>query len=310
MEAMDRSGPSARRSKATAGVGGLLVIGLIAASCAKAPATPGGGGTPTVSYPAGANQLILRVALEGGFISPTIIATRLPQFSLYGDGTVITEGAQDMIYPGQALPPILSQKLTADGIQAVLEAAVAAGLASHHGSLGSMGSVEVSDLPTTVFTFNADGVTSTLSVYGLGAGGVKPPQMKQSESQLRAALAVLTLKLGTLEQWLPQGSISTAVPFAAHGSRVYVSPYRPDQTLTEPAMAWPLAEPLDTWGSSGTMGTALPVPGSRCGVVQGSDWTSTLAPLAAKANVLTPWKSAGTSYGLSFRPLLPDESGC
>jgi hypothetical protein len=289
---------------------GLFAIGLVAASCAKAPATSGGSPTGKIAYPTGADQVLLRVALEGGFIAPSMIATRIPQFSLFGDGTVITGGATPAIYPGPALPAILSQKLTPEGIQAVLEAALAAGLASHHGSLGSMGSVEVSDMPTTVFTFNADGVSTTLSVYALGAGGVKPPQMKQDEFQLRAALAAFTSKLGNLQQWLPQGSISQAEPYTSHGSRVYVSAYRPNQTLTEPAMTWPLSQTLDGWGSSGTMGAALPVPGARCGVVQGSDWTSTLAPLAAKANVLTPWKSAGTLYALSFRPLLPDETSC
>ena len=33
-------------------------------------------------------------------------------------------------------------------------------------------------------------------------------------------------------------------------------------------------------------------------------------PLVEQANQLTPWTSDGSQYGLLFRPLLPDESGC
>jgi hypothetical protein len=42
-----------------------------------------------------------------------------------GDGTIIEPGAQDEIYPGQALPPLLVRTISEDGIQAILGAAIA-----------------------------------------------------------------------------------------------------------------------------------------------------------------------------------------
>ena len=46
-----------------------------------------------------------------------------------------------------------------------------------------------------------------------------------------------------------------------------------------------------------------------CGTVTGGD-LATLLPLLQKANQLTPWASGGRRYALTFRPLLPDETGC
>jgi hypothetical protein len=241
------------------------------------------------------------VTLEGGFISPLVIAERIPQFSLMGDGTVITVGASPAIYPGAALPPVLSQTLNAEGIQAVLRAALDAGLGQQHSGGGMVG---VSDAATTVFTFNTNGVTTTLKIYALDAGGTgKPAGMSDADYQLRQKLQQLVSKLQTLEQWLPKNSISAAQPYTGQAAAVFVSPYRPDATLTEPPTAWPLSTPLASFGVSGPVGAS-------CGIVSGQDWTSSLHPLAVKANQLTPWTSGGQSYSLAFRPLLPDQKAC
>ena len=282
-------------------IAAAVLIALTASACAKR-ANPGGGGTGgQIPYSTGADQLLLRVAEEGGFISPLVIAQREPQFSLFGDGTVVTVGASPAIYPGAALPPLISQTLNAEAIQAVLRAALDAGLGVPHSSGGMVG---VSDASTTVFTFNANGVTTTVKIYALGAGGSsKPAGMSDADYQLRVKLQELVSKLQTLEMWLPKGSISAGKPFVGQTSAVFVSPYRPDAQLTEPSIAWPLSTPLASFGSPGPAGAS-------CGVVSGQDWTATLLPLAQKANGLTPWTSGGQRYGLSFRPLLADQKTC
>ena len=93
--------------------------------------------------------------------------------------------------------------------------------------------------------------------------------------------------------------------YAPTALRIYSGPYQPDPSLTEPPIAWPLTPGLDLFGDSqqGTPG------GMRCGTVTGDD-AATLMPLVEQANQLTPWTSDGSQYGLLFRPLLPDESGC
>jgi hypothetical protein len=284
----------------------VAMLSLAAAACAKAPAT-GGGPPGAILHLTGAGQVVLRIANEGGFVSPQILQLQIPQFSLFGDGTVVTVGPQIDIYPGAALPPVLSQHLTEDGVQAVLRAALDAGLGEQHPDLGNLGSVGASDMATTVFTFDANGATTTLKVYALGAG--RSPNMNDAEYKVRRQLQGLAAKLGTLEQWLPPGSITAALPLDPAGARVYVSDYRPDPQLDEPQMAWPLSTPLATFGSAAVTGT-IGGGGQRCGSVTGSDWATKLRPLAAKANQLTPWTSQGFRYDLAFRPLLPDEKGC
>ena len=92
-------------------------------------------------------------------------------------------------------------------------------------------------------------------------------------------------------------------PTTPTGSRVYVGDVRRDADLPQQKVAWPLDPPLASFGEDTGAGY-------RCGVVTGADWTDTLQPLAAGTNELTPWTSGGSSYGLVFRPLLPDETGC
>jgi len=149
----------------------LAVLALVTVACADAPT--GARSDPSDSgivHPSGADQVVLRVALEGGFVAPETTFARMPSFSLMGDGTIIEPGAQDEIYPGQALPQLLVRTISEDGIQAILGAAIDAGL-DHDGTLGDLGSVGVSDMPTTVFTLSANGETHRVEAYALGMPG-------------------------------------------------------------------------------------------------------------------------------------------
>src|SRR6266540_2817754 len=92
--------------------------------CSPCSAPPPSG----IPHPTDPDQLVLRVEQVGGFISPAYLFTRVPMFSLFGDGSVITEGAQIEIYPQSALPPLLVQQLTPEGVQRLLELAREAGL--------------------------------------------------------------------------------------------------------------------------------------------------------------------------------------
>jgi hypothetical protein len=227
----------------------------------------------------------------------------MPMFSLYGDGLVVTPGVRSMIYPGPALSPVAQERLTADAIQLLLQAAVDAGLNSGR-SLTDLGSVAISDAPTTTFTLVIDGQTHTTRVYALGETGSRPQGMSQTEYQARQDLAAFEAKATDLS-WLPQGSISDSGTFRPDGLRVFVASYQGDQTLTEPAVAWPLTPGLASFGQP----LGGPFQGMRCGTITGADASTLLQPVQ-NANQLTPWTSDGSSYSLVFRALLPDEHGC
>lgn len=292
-----------------------LALGLLGAACANSSSgtgtTPGNGGGST--YPTAPDQVVVRVATGGGFVAPSYSLTQVPQFSLMGDGRAITPGAIPEIYPGPAIAPLFSQRLTPDAVQAILSLAHTDGLLAPSRDFTDMGSVGIADAPTTTITVVADGQTHAFNFYALGElGQKKPAQMGRGEFDARTQALDFTKKVGDLS-WLPAGSAGNQTPFEPNGVRVFVSDYRADPNMSEPAIEWPLATGLAAFGdvmkgATGALNTNNGLP-SRCGTVTGSEQT-TLMPLIEHANQLSPWKSDGKEYGLLFRPLLPDESGC
>ena len=286
----------------------LLVLGILVTACADASTVPGDGGDDgtgggRIDHPTDAGLLLLRVASEGGFVPVEYTLTAMPAFSLFADGTSVAQGAQTEIYPGPALPPLIATPLTEDGVQALLRAAIAAGLDEDH-EYTDFGSTMVADAATTVFTLTVDGVTHVTKVYAMGMfGGERPESMSEEEFTARTRLERFQAMLQDLRRTLPEGSVGTDAEFTPGGLRLFASEYRADGDLKQPAVGWPLATPLSSFGDP------APIGGYTCGAVTGADLEAVL-PLALTANQLTPWKSEGARYAILFRPLLPDESGC
>lgn len=167
-----------------------------------------------------------------------------------------------------------------------------------------LGTVAVADAPDTVFTIHTDDLDRTVRVYALGASDQRPPGMDADEFDARQRLAAFVEALGTLPSWLPSGSWAGGeVAYEAPAARIFVGPYREDPDLVQPPVSWPLDGPLAGFDASDTG------YGYGCRVVDGSDWTDLVQPMAADANQLTPWRSDGERYTLVFRQLLPDEVG-
>jgi hypothetical protein len=287
-----------------------ISLGLLAGACANASTggagdggTGSGGDGGGISYPTAADLVVLRIEQGGGFVAPQYRLTNPPLFSLFGDGLVVTPGAQIEIYPGPALPALAQERLTADAIQQLLQAALDARLNTDR-SYTDIGSVGISDAATTTFTLTVDGQTHTTEVYALSELGPKPDNMSQDEYHARQDLFAFQTKATDLS-WLPQDEISDQGAYQPSGLRLFVSDYQADPSLTEPPIEWPLSPGLATFGDPIQDG----MNGTRCGTVV-ADAAATLLPLVEQANQLTPWTSEGTRYGILFRPLLPDESGC
>jgi hypothetical protein len=282
-------------------IASLAAATLLLAACADAapPAPSPASGRP---HAAGAGDLLLRWGYEGGFTPPGYQLTSLPAFSLYGDGTIVRPGPQIEIYPPPALPALEAMQVDEAGIQAILDAAFDADLDTVT-DLTDMGSVMVADAPDTVFTLRADGIDRTVRVYALGELTERPPNMGREEYEARRALQRLVERLGSLEAWLPDGSIGPSTPYDPTGSRVFVSRYQADPDLPQPAVRWPLPTPLAGIGDDAGAGF-------RCASIDGDAWSDALEPAAAGANQLTPWTSDGERHAVAFRPLLPDETSC
>ncbi|HVH53532.1 MAG TPA: hypothetical protein VNA32_05295 [Actinomycetota bacterium] len=274
----------------------LVALPLLADGCGGL--TSAGGGD--IDHPTGPADLVLRMDVGGGFVAPAYELRRIPTWSLFGDRRIITEGPQIEIYPGPALPSVQVQIISEDGIQAILEAAAAAGLL---GPDRAYGQGCVADAPTTTFTVYADGTKHVVSAYALG---MVPGSCPGEDTEARAALARFSAKLSGLVSWLPTGSLGEQDQFEFSEMRVYVQPYAgsPEPGLHQTAIHWPLSDPLPSFGD--TDGTYRDF---RCGIVSGADLAK-LLPDAQRAKELTPWRSGEADYSLIFRHLLPDEHEC
>ena len=293
---------------------GLALVAFVAVACTGTGAggtgepsasAPGNGGD--ISYPTGAEDLVVRFRYVGGFAPPSAHLLDMPVVSVYGDGTVIVPGPQLMIYPGPALPNLQRATITPAGMQILLAAARDAGLLGPdaHYDLGG-----IMDASTAEFTLIAEGRVHTVSAYALMESGGREPEMPGTNdpavADARARLSLFRGQLGSLEALL-DAEIGPWTPFEPESVQLLVTAGAPDdgQGLVQQPIAWPLDADLATFGDP------LPVlmEGQRCGVVAGAD-LDTLWPLLGEANALTPWTDGDAAFGIAVRPLLPSETGC
>ena len=279
-----------------------LLFLLVLVACADAPVDPGAGAGDDIDHSTARNDVLVRIAFEGGFTPIEWTYTNFPNFTLYGDGTLILPGAQIEIYPSPALPAISSRMVEEAGIQAILREVLDA-LATIPGDLNDLGFMQIADAPTTVITVSAGGVDRTIRAYALAEQIDRPEGMPEEEYRARVRLQELVTRLGTLETWLPEGSLGPEAAYEAPGARLFVGKYRKVDLPQEPA-PWPLESALAAFGDA-TDDLGL----YRCGVVEAADWTA-VREAASRANQLTPWTDARTKFAILFRPLLPDENAC
>lgn len=281
-------------STAVRALAGLMLAATISAGCAPQETSPPKD-NPWMQY-----GLVLRIDTRGGFLPAAHALTRLPSFSMYADGLIIVEGAQIAIYPGPALPPVISMRVDDEGFRRIVDAARGAGLAGPDRDYDHPG---IADAGTTTFTFIEDGRTHVTSVYALGIEG-PDSATPESEREARAALLDFWTRVGNPHGWLPEGSLSVERPFDYQELAVIVTSDPPGEILDQPELAWPLDRTIGE--------LARPIsdqPGLSCFTVQGQDLSS-LRPAVQGANELTRWRSGDELHWLRFRPLLPDESGC
>lgn len=297
----------ARRSALLSAV--LLVLALAGCAPGSSPgsssyANPSAGssaspsGAPSPS-PATA-VLILRVTTEGGFVGPAANLNAIPPVSVYGDGRIMTPGAVDAIYPAPLLPVVAVRNVGAAGAAAIVAAIRNAGLDKPITALpGTPG-----DFGTTIFAVNVDGTVVTNRLV-IGGGLPGRPGVESPDPVTAPAADLLARLEDPNETWGASSAPSTVLQ--PLGYRIFVAPGAPasDGTLSpQPAVAWPLATPLDQFGSAANPDRGI--PGLRQGAVFGDD-AGTLGPVLAAVSSQTPFMSAGMLYTLYARPLLPDE---
>jgi len=261
------------------------VVVLAACGGSSSGGSPRGSGPPRA--PTGADEVVLRVSLSGGFVRPAP-SNAFPEVTLYGDGRVIKRGPSTLQYPGPALANLVEFRLDEAGIRHVLRSAADAGVLDRRPP--DFGRLIAADVPSTVVTVRADGARHRVSVFGLGLDPKDWNDLSDEQRTNRERLRKLVAEVGdsgALRRFVQPGTERRYAPTAV---AVFVSPAG---TADGPTHAWPLPDFAAT----------------DCAVYDGADAATVLAA-ARTANDGDVWEAAGATYTVAFRPLLPDERTC
>ncbi|KXK59321.1 hypothetical protein AWW66_24940 [Micromonospora rosaria] len=274
----------------------VLPLLLLTAACAQQNESASDTGSGETSYPADA--VVLRVDHTGGFVTPAMLAGRLPTVSVYGDGRVITQGSTTMIYPGPALPNLQVATLSAEEVAKLVDRARAAGV----GSAADLGQPPVADAPSTRFTLRGATGTEETEVYALAEAADADTGLTADQRAARDKLRGFAESLGVPTAVTDQAAAPATKPYTPTAIAAIVEPWvDPGDGLKQPEVAWP--------------GPALPgaalgtVENLTCVTVTGTAVQQVL-DAAASASQATPWTSGGKSWTVHLRPLLPDETDC
>ncbi len=290
----------------------LATVGaLVAAGCGGADTeTSAGSGTAPPASQAGAiehatgpTDVVVRVNTGGGFVPVEFNLRSLPSYTLYGDGTVIRPVVSEVdVAQLPNVTPLETIKLDEAGIQALLEQAKAAGLLAPGAvDYGDMGTLGVSDMPTTSVTLNAGGTTASHDAYGLTLAPTEPPAGTLTPEQLEARAALRGF-VALTEQQDPK-----ATAYAPTRLAVWVAPALAQPTGDAAPVVWPLATAPSVSEAPGAEGIDF-----RCSVVEGAD-VAPLIDAVQKAPAGAQWIAApdrNATFQVVVRALLPDEAGC
>jgi hypothetical protein len=265
-----------------------VLLGLAACGDRGASSTP----APATTVPAAAEGLVLRAEYTGGFVSPSVLVSRLPMVSVYADGRVISEGPVTAIYPGPALPNVQMTTIDQGEVQDLVDRAMAAGVAD----TSDLGMPPVADAPSTRFTVVTASDTYVREAYALW-------EAPQEGGGLTAEQEAARAKLSDLLTALTDAAAAESEPYEADAVAAVASPWvDPEDGLQQPEVAWPgPALPGEPTGGPADVGC----------VTATGDQARALLDAAASANAATPWVTPdGMRWSVVLRPLLPDESGC
>ncbi len=296
----------------------LAVIAVVLTGCAGAG---GGAGPPSFSPPSTQGRdpgstVVLQVQGLGEIAGHWSMLSRLPGPSVYADGRVVREIDQFATPVDQlpALPQVVQQKLTPTGLDALLQRARAAGV----GDDADLGEPPIADAGTTRFVMATEDGPAWSDAYALresagqivevgqpvpspsipvGSGG-NDGTFTREQADARYKLLELSTILDDLPAAVGASEVSEQVPYQPRALAVIVAPDSADPAL--PALAWP---------GPALLGQDVKVGGASCTVVHGADLDPVL-DAAGRARLKTPWTDGGHTWGLRFRPLLPDENTC
>jgi len=247
------------------------------------PAVPTTAAPPGIEHPTGADEAVIEIIFEGGFVPADFAFRNLPLLLVSGNGSHFTQGPQIAIFPGPMLPNVLVSDIGEPGVQQLLD------LAAEHGLLTQRAYERndmIADASDTVVRISANGETYEHRAYALGMGaGVGDDSVETGDrAELQAFIdAAISTSPADAVGFEPQTFLVRATPVTD------TSGYDVEPTIAE-------------WSIEGvTLADA-----ADCVAIPATD----VQELFSTANQLTFFTEADVTYQLSVRPQLPGDLGC
>ena len=232
-------------------------------------------------HPTAADEIVVSIAYEGGFMTMEATFSQLPSLLVTGDARQFTLGPQIEIYPGPLLPNVQVADIGEVGIQDLLA------LADEHGLLQDREyetDTNVADASDTVVTVSANGETYVHRAYALGIGG-GPGQTEEAgdRAELQAFVEAATMALGEAETEAFEADAYLVRSFPIDD----LSGYEVEPTVVE-------------WSVDGVE----LADASDCVEIPADE----VHDVFVEANQLTFFEQDGTTYQLAVKPMLPGDS--
>lgn len=230
-------------------------------------------------HPAGADDVVVEIVFEGGFVPADFAFRNLPSVLVSGDGLQYSQGPQIEIYPGPMLPNVLVSDIGEAGVQELLS------LAAEHGLLAprEYGRNDlIADAADTVVRIYANGEMYEHRAYALGMGIAQVNAETGDRAELQAFVEAAASAIPT------DGASFGAETFLVRATPITdTSGYNVEPTIED----WTV-EAVDLADAS----DCVAVPASE------------VQELFARASQLTFFVDDDATYEVWVKPLLPGDS--
>ncbi len=186
-----------------------------------------------IDHPTGPEAIVLQMLVSGGFLPVEVAFMQNPTFTLYGNDVAIFrtgDASVESIY--SPLRPFACARLSPDQVDDLVALALDEG--GLRDARDDYPNPNITDVPSTTFTIDADGVAKTVVVQGLGFDEQAP------DAEARAAFTSLAT---ALDRFQPEGV--DAQPFDTPLYRSMLTKAWPELEGTPVAWPWDDVAPVD-----------------------------------------------------------------
>lgn len=252
-----------------------------------------------IVHPTGADEVVLRLGYEGGFVPTGYLFVSVPTLLVSGN-RVFQQGATTLEYPGKLLPAITVRTISEAGIQKLLDLALKASLLQTPPDYTA--ETLVADAPDTVLTLNAQGSTFTHRAYALGFNFDANGNPGSELTPARQRLASFVTAVGGLEAAVGADNLGVITEFVPDTYRFQARVADPTELESLDPKPTIVDWPADT-------GVAL-ADAVECGSAPAAKVDTVLRAATQLTYFRDTANDADTVYALAAVAVLPGDVAC